>query len=224
MRTICAMLASLMLGCGTINSTIPLDKGEHAMGATFGGPLLTALGPPIPVPSLVIEGVSGTEPFFDRPTDVSYGLNATALAFGTIGGHFGSSWQLVRENGAIPNLTASGRAYIYSNHLDQTKPRETRQLYLMEQLDLTTSWSFKNHLFFSGLGGYYDSPDPELILAPFVGMELRSQKRFFCQWELRYMGVNRQPDIVDVTFASPGGYGAIATTFSAGWMLKGDRQ
>ena len=141
----------MLLGCGTINSTIPLDKGEHAMGATFGGPLLTALGPPIPVPSLVLEGVSGTEPFFDRPTDVSYGLNATALAFGTIGGHFGSSWQLVRENGSVPNLTVSGRAFIYSNHLDQTKPREARRLYIMEQLDLTTSWSFKTICSFLGL-------------------------------------------------------------------------
>ena len=33
-------------------------------------------------------------------------------------------------------------------------------------------------------------------------MEFRSQKRFFCQWELRYMGVNRQPDVVDVSFAA----------------------
>lgn len=215
--------AFLMLGCGTINSTIPLDKGEHMVGATFGGPLLTALGPPIPVPSLVVEGASGTEPFLDRPTDVSYGLNTTALAFGTVGLHLGTSWLIVRENGLIPNLTASDRLYIYSNHFDKTKPKETRQFYVMEQIDLTTSWSIKNHLVFSGLGTYYDVPDPELILAPFVGMELRSQKRFFFQWELRYMGVNRQPDIVDVTFASPGGYGALATTFSAGWMLKGDR-
>jgi hypothetical protein len=214
----------LLMGCGTLNSAVPLEQGEHALGVTFGGPVITALGPPIPTPNLVVEGVSGRAPFLNRPTDINYGVNMTALAFGVVGTHFGSSLLIFGADGARPNFSIADRFYLYSNHFDTTKPEESRQLYMMDQIDLTTSWPISRHLAYTGVGTYVDFADPEFILAPFVGMELRSQKRFFFQWEVRHLGVNRQPDVVDVTFASIAGQGGISTTLSAGWMLKGDRQ
>lgn len=210
-------------GCGTLNSAIPLDKGEHALGLSFGGPLITALGPPIPTPSLVVEGVSGVEPLWGRPSDLNYGINMTALAFGTLGLHTGGSLLVLKGEGARPNLSVSDRFYLYTNWLDRTKPKYARDFFALDQVDLTASWAVKRHLLYGGLSSYIDIGDPELSLAPFVGTELRGKNRFFFQWELRHMAANRKPDIVDVTFASPGGYGAISTTLSVGWMLKGER-
>ena len=77
----------LMSACGALNTARPLDKGEHRVGVTGGGAVLKALGPPIPLPNLVIEGQSGLSPVQGRPLDVNYGINTTALAFGTVGLH-----------------------------------------------------------------------------------------------------------------------------------------
>ena len=56
-----------------------MEPGQHRAGVTFGGPFTTTLGPPIPIPNLIVEGRSGLEPVAGRPLDVNYGLNATGI-------------------------------------------------------------------------------------------------------------------------------------------------
>ena len=74
-----------LVGCGTMNAARPLDPGQHVVGVTFGGPFTTSLGPPIPVPNLIVEGRTGLEPIGSMPVDVNYGVNGLAAAFGLIG-------------------------------------------------------------------------------------------------------------------------------------------
>ena len=56
------MVFVLAMGCGTMNGARPLDKDHHAVGVTFGGPMVFAFGTNIPLPNLVIEGRSGLSP------------------------------------------------------------------------------------------------------------------------------------------------------------------
>ena len=150
-KTFVISALGLSVGCGTLNSARPLEKGEHVAGVTFGGLLITQLGPPVPVPSLVVEGKSGIAPIGGRTTDVNYGINATALAFGTVGLHGGLATQLSESQGWIPSVSVLQRLYVYSNYTDFTNPAESRGFFALNQVDVTMGWDIKRHLGYMGV-------------------------------------------------------------------------
>ena len=211
----------LMSACGALNTARPLDKGEHRVGITGGGAVLKALGPPIPLPNLVIEGQSGLSPVQGRPLDVNYGINTTALAFGTVGLHGGISHLLVEQSGAVPSISVTERLHFYNNWFDSTKESEMRKAFFLNQVDLTAGWNIKQHLGYVGVANYLDIVDPELTLAPFAGVQWNSKNKVFLQAETRYLAINRQPEIVDVPFATFG-YGALSITGSIGFSFGGE--
>ena len=211
----------LMSACGALNTARPLDKGKHRVGVTGGGAVLKALGPPIPLPNLVVEGQSGLSPVQGRPLDVNYGINTTAIAFGTIGIHGGISHLLMEQSGAIPSLSVTERLHFYNNWFDNTKESDVRKAFFLNQVDLTAGWDIKRHLGYVGLANYLDIADPELTLAPFAGVQWNSKKSLFLQAETRYLAINRQPEIVDVPFATFG-YGALSITGSIGFSFGGE--
>lgn len=221
MRTILFITSLFMSACGALNTARPLDKGEHKVGITGGGAVLKALGPPIPLPNIVVEGQSGLSPVQGRPLDVNYGINTTALAFGTIGLHGGMSHLLLDQNGVAPSLSMTERLHFYNNWLDNTKDSDMRKAFFLNQVDLTAGWNIKRHLGYVGLANYLDIADPELTLAPFAGIQLNSKKSLFLQAETRYLAINRQPEIVDVPFATFG-YGALSITGSVGFTFGGE--
>ena len=208
----------LLSSCGALNTARPLDQGEHRLGITGGGAVLKALGPPIPLPNIVIEGQTGLTPVKDRPLDINYGINTTAIAFGTMGIHVGFSHLLTKQVGVMPAMSITERIHFYNNWLDTTKESSMRKGFLLNQIDLTASWALDRHLGYVGVANYIDVADPELTLAPFAGIQWNSKKKLFLQAETRYLAVNRQPEIVDVPFATLG-YGALSVTGSIGWSL-----
>ena len=162
-----AIVVLTCIGCGTLNGARPLDKGQHAAGATLGGPVLTAFGAHIPLPSLVLEGRSGLSPIQGRATDVNYGLNATAAAFGILDTHVGVSHMLLDQQDRRPALSVTERLHLLSNHLDTTKAMDTRALYAMNQLDVTLSGELGKHLIYGGGTVYWNfvnRPSPGYFL------------------------------------------------------------
>lgn len=211
----------LTTGCGALNTARPLDPGQHRVGVTGGGAVLTSLGAPIPLPNIIIEGQSGLSPIQDRPLDVHYGINATAGAFGILGLHAGTSHLLLKQNGSRPSLSVMERVHFYNNWLDSTKDASVRKGFLLNQVDLTASWNVSKHLGYVGIANYIDVADPELTLAPFAGLQIDTNRKLFLQLEGRYLAANRQPDVVDVTFATLG-YGALSVTGSIGVAFGGE--
>ena len=205
-------------GCGTLNNARPLDQGAHRAGLTFGGPVLMALGPPIPVPNLILEGQSGLKPIGNLSAQADYGLNLTAMAFGVMGVHGGGTVGLMEQQRFIPALSLSDRLHFYNNYPDTTKDLETRQAFGLNELELTASWALGNHLLYTGLSNHLDINDPELTLGYFIGAQIGNDKGLFGQLELHHMAANRRPDIVDVEFLTTG-TGSIALTTSLGWAF-----
>ena len=210
-------------GCGTMHAARPMDPGEHRVGFTFGGPFTTTLGPPIPVPNLIVEGRSGLQPVAGKPLDVNYGINATGIAFGQLGLHGGASIHLLEGSGWRPNLSVTERLHVYNNYLDRTKPLETRMFWGLNEFDITASWALGPHMVYIGGSDVVDLADPELLIGPFLGVDLQPQnRRVGFQLETRLLGANFSPDIWDVTWLSIGeepGHGLISITASASWAL-----
>jgi len=208
-------------GCGALNTARPLEQGQHRLGVTGGGAVLTALGAPIPLPNLIIEGQSGLSPIQDRPLDINYGINVTAGAFGVLGLQAGTSHLLMEQSGGTPALSVMERVHFYNNWLDSTKDSSVRKGFLLNQIDFTASWNLSKHLGYVGISNYLDIADPELTLAPFAGFQLNTKNKLFLQAEARYLAANRQPEIVDVSFATLG-YGALSITGSVGFTFGGE--
>ena len=55
-------IVTQLFACGALHTARPLDQGEHRAGITMGGAVLTQMGPPIPLPNIVVEGQSGIKP------------------------------------------------------------------------------------------------------------------------------------------------------------------
>ena len=178
-----------------------------------------ALGPPIPVPNLVVEGRSGLRAVVAMPLDVNYGLNVTAAAFGVMGVHGGGSLGLLAGQGWQPSIALTERLFLNHNYFDVTKDAETRGLSLINQSDLTFGWRLGDHLLYAGVSNYLDFGNPNLLLGPFAGTELHlGDGGFLLQLEVRQMGATFEPEIADVDFLTTGS-GVVAFTFSLGWTL-----
>ena len=219
-KQIFGLLIGFSFGCGALNTARPLDKGKHAVGLTFGGLFITQLGPPMPLPNLVVEGKTGLDPVGDHPLEVNYGINTTALAFGIVGFHGGVTTLLSEQKGWVPSVSVMERLHFYNNYLDTTKPSETRGAFALNQVDVTLGWDIKRHVGYVGMANYLDLMDPELNMTPFAGFAYQTKKRFFWQLETRYMAMNRKQDIDDVAIYG-GERGGFAATVSAGWKLGG---
>ena len=189
MRWLCALC--LLSGCATLTPARPLDPGQHSISATFGGPMFSFAGAPLPVPNIVIEGRSGLPDLWDRPIDVNYGANITASAFGIAGIHGGASWMILDQKDAIPAITLIDRQFLYTNILDQRK--EIPGLAAVNQIELTASWRRDRSLLYTGVGEYVVFSDPSLLLTPFAGaqLDLGKSQRWILQLEGRHYAINR---------------------------------
>lgn len=220
MRSLLFLMA-LLAGCGTMNSARPLSPGEHAVGATFGGPMVAFAGTHIPLPSLVLEGRSGLTTLADRPLDINYGLNATGLPFGVVGLHGGASWLAMEQQGGRPALSLSNRLYLYDNHLDRRKDADPRELWGMDQIEATVSWAPGRFLVYAGVSEYLDFTSPRLLLSPFLGAEIPLGQRSRLQVQLHHFAINQSKYLNTVTWMT-WGPGALGLTLGYQRHLKGE--
>ncbi|MDP6931307.1 MAG: hypothetical protein QGG40_00255 [Myxococcota bacterium] len=194
----------LATACGTMNTARPLDPGEHAVGLTFGGPIVDVNDSWLPLPNAVLEGRTGLNPVASRATDVNYGLNLTGIAFGLAGLHGGVSHTLGLQDGYRPHVSVSNRLFLYNNYPDGRKAADAKGFWVLDQLEVTASWALGHQLVYSGLAEYLDLGAPGLLLAPFAGVELGGSGRVRTQLELRHMAANRVQDVNTIRWLNPG--------------------
>ncbi len=215
-----ALSIAFLAGCGTLNSARPLDKGEHVVGLTVGGPLIDVGFAKLALPSAVLQGRSGVATLAGRPVDVDYGLHLTPMVFGMTGVHGGVSWLAMDQDGGVPALALTQRLFFYDNHLDGTLPKVQRASYFIDQVELTASWDTPTALIYTGVGDYLDFREPSLLLTPFVGSDFHLGKGWGLQVELRHYAINKknpQRSLDWITW----GPGALGTTLSVSRQLGG---
>ena len=191
-----------------MNAARPLEPGQHAVGATFGGPVLDAGFVTTPMPSLNVEGRSGVTSFMDRPVELNYGLNVTGIAFGLGSAHIGGAWLAMEQDGARPALALVDRVHLTSNVFDTTK--DTKDVMAIMQLEALASWDTKPALLYVGAAQYLQLSNPMLTLTPVVGTELHLGQKWGLQVEFRHYAItqNKEP-LNTVTWKTwgPGAYG-----------------
>jgi len=173
-----------------------LAKGQDEIGFTFGGPTVMVGNSPTPLPNAVLEARTGLSPLLDKPLDLNYGLNATALAFGLVQGHIGSSWLLRDQTDWIPALSISTRLFLGANFFNRgDKADDSIKFWVNNQWELIGSWLYGQQLIYVGLAEYLDFQNPGLTLSPFLGVSLDpgDAEGLKLQVEMRWYAINQTP-------------------------------
>jgi hypothetical protein len=212
-------LALLLAGsaCATYNNARPLEPGQHAISATFGGPLTEVpnVGT-IPLPNLTLEGRHGVA----HHLDVNYGLHILPLAFGVAGMHVGGTYQLFDQpTVVVPALSVGQRFFAFTNAIDTRKPNPSS--FAMSQTDLTTSWEVLDQLVWIGASGYLPFNEPHLHLAPFAGVELRPFEFLRLGVEARWLNPAINQEFAVVNWVAPDSHGAILVTAGLAFVFGG---
>lgn len=201
------------VGCATLTTARPLEPGEHALGVVAGGGLVD-LGAPIPLPVVSLEGRHGVARVADRPVDVGWGVDATALAFGVVAVHGSSSILLFEQARARPALSLSDRLWFATNVVGlPSKPDPQLQAWLCDQVELTASWKLGQQLGYVALAQYVDFGNPTLTLTPAVGgvFDFREPGGVALQAEVRWFGLG-VADTAETVDWIPGGTGILGVS------------
>jgi hypothetical protein len=207
------LLALLGAGCATMNTARPLSPGQHAVGLTVGGGLVR-LGPPIPLPNVVLEGRHGVAQFGERAMDVGWGLNATAIPFGIAQIHGSAGLLLAPQRGAVPAVSVANRLWLASNVFGLGTHEDPKlQFWGADQVEVTASWLAKDQLPYVALAQYIDFGNPTLTLTPAVGcvFDFRDPGGFVLQTEARWFGLGVPDQAVTVDWV-PGVTGVIGVS------------
>lgn len=208
--------------CATYNNARPLKPGEHAVSATFGGPLTDISkavpnGPTIPLPNLTLEGRHGLV----HHLDVNYGLHVLPLVYGVAGVHVGATYQLFDQpEPVVPALSVGQRLFGFTNIIDT---RKAPAAFAMSQTDLTASWELFDQLVWIGGSGYLPFNEPHIHLAPSAGVEVKPFEFLRIGAEIRWLNPALNQELAVVEWVAPENQGAIAVMLGVAVVLGGER-
>lgn len=141
------LLIFLLWGCNATRFVEPLEKGKHAVGINAGGPLIEFGGTIIPTPMSGICYGYGV----DSNLTVFGGLHTTSLLFSNLQVDLGATYQLLPQQGAIPNFSITPHLNVIA-HFGESDTK------LWPAVDLNTFWNYgeKRSYFYLGMSNWYE--------------------------------------------------------------------
>ncbi len=210
------------MACGSMHNARPLEKGQKAVGVSFGGPMVNFAEKNIPLPNAIVQVKQGMGNSPTHTWDIQYGLNLTAIAFDQIGGQFGSSYLIAPQKGISPAWSIASTIYAYNNFIS-TDGSYGKGVWVANQSETTFSWKWKTHLVYTGISQTTDVKRPSLLLSPFVGIAFsdgdRKSKPSSFQIELRHYAAGRSPNIGFVDWYDPTGSGAMGLQLTYAYLF-----
>ena len=199
--------------CAPSRFVKPLGKGEKAINASLGGPLITFAGAPIPIPFTSISGGYGVSKSL-----TAYGsLHPTSLIFGV----------LQTELGVVKNIYYNDSlkfGFSAAPVVNLSIDRWEYNFKFWPELDLNAYWTFNKNKNFIYIGasnwfelsktkGYGEKQVSHWIINPQLGHTfIRPKWNFNIEVKLLAPGIMRYPNVVD--YIGVGNKGAIGTYLS----------
>jgi len=133
--------------CAPARYVKPLEKGQVAVTAAVGGPLILYDNTTIPVP---LSSLAVGYGFKDDLTGFA-GIHTTALLFGVFQTDIGVVKQIVKQNGWIPGVTVSPVANLMID-------KWAGKFSFFPQADVNAYWNYpgKPHYVYVGLSNWFD--------------------------------------------------------------------
>ncbi len=202
------VLVVLFASCNATRIIKPLEKGEKAVSAGFGGPSINFAGAPIPVPLTSISYAHG----IDTGLTLAAGLNTTSLAFGVVQADISLGINVYQTKAKKFGLTATPAMH-FMYDFNEGNYRN------YPQLEAITWWQYgeKPNLFYGGVGTWVELNKTkahgqvqtnELLPWVTIGHQFNRAKWSYLT-ELKYLGFQHETFPLVVDYVSPGGRGTI---------------
>ncbi len=182
MRRLLVLLAAgtFLVSCSASRFVEPVEKGKLAGGVNLGGPLIDFGSAPIPVPLSSLEAGYGLK---DNLT-IYGGLHTTAMLFGNLQMDLGATYQVLKQNRYIPNISVSPS-------LNTIWDISDKKIKSWPVLDLNCYWNYgaKKNYFYIGINNYFELSGTRtldqkqqypVLLNPQIGHVLKGKDR---KWE-----------------------------------------
>jgi hypothetical protein len=214
--------AAVLSGCAASRALAPLERGQHAIYADLGGPLVEFGGASVPVPFANVGWGYG----LDGKSNVHAAINPSSPALIRVYGvNAGYSRELLPASGAKPRLMLDTTAYAFWGDNRPGAPEGGFRWF--QDLSAVATWDLPTtkpapHRLYAGLDLFLQpAPTFHAYPVPLVGGELRLGRNVGLQLETAWWGITRDTlDAVPV-WRAPGNQGAIATRIGLNVYLPG---
>ena len=198
--------AIFWIGCGSTQPVRVLEEGKTKAVFSLGGPIIQFGSAPIPVPYLTIGAMHG----YSHDLTLTANAHLLSAALGDIGFDAGAALRLLKQDGAIPEVTAKAQMYLFDNIA--RGPNAPR---LFPMISLNGSYLIgESSLFYAGIDNLFQLSKPAYILSPFIGTEFYISRRISGQIETKWMAAN-----INTSHGILEGYAAIGGLGSIGFFL-----
>jgi hypothetical protein len=143
-----AILLISLSACSPSRFVRPLEKGQTAISADLGGPLVKFAGTTVPIP---LSSISVGHGFSSTCTGFA-GLHTTAMVYKTVHLDVGFTKQLSEARGWRPGFSVSPML----NFMISTRDKAYR---FFPQLDVNAFWNYgkKNHFCYVGIANFIET-------------------------------------------------------------------
>lgn len=209
LRRLALPIAVTALGaCSASRALAPLDKGQHGITASFGGPFVEFAGAPVPLPISSIGWRYG----IDGLTDVHAAFYPSGLALLGVGGvDVGIARELLAPQGARPRIMLDFTTYWFGGTNRPGDPPGGFRFFPDIALIATWELGARPHRIYVGIDTFIQ-PFPELYVmpTPLLGTELRATKAFGIQIELGWNAFWQNTTRLVPNWYGPGNLGAVS--------------
>jgi len=211
----------LFASCAPARFVEPLQKKEIAVGANFGGPVISQ-GATIPIPLTALEVGYGLDTNFT----IHGGLHTSALLFGNLQIDAGLTYKLFDQKKYVPNISVNpGFNFIYNFENKVSKFWPT--------LDVNAYWNYgkRNSYLYFGFNNMFElsktmaheqKQKQRWLFSPQIGHVLKTKKE---NWqftaELKFLALNQDNSYAFLPYKSlTGSYGATGFYLGLRYIIK----
>ena len=201
-RLVFVVSAALLAACAAPYTVRTVPRGHTQVHVSLGGPLVDSLGPPLPIPAVILGAQYG----ITDDWNVSGMFHLLAALYETGGLEATVTRGILKQRGRIPELTASLR-------LTQLFSAEAYRIY--PELEAFVSYLFaRRWLLYFGLSTLYDffwEGDHHFRFhwAPTLGLDVRFARRYAVGVAFRWASPQMNTEDLVVDYSSPGEYGIV---------------
>mgnify|MGYP005857282285 CR=1 FL=1 len=222
LRALCALCALVAcLACSVVQPVRVLQEGTTQVTGSLGGPWLPNSSPAIIAPYLNLGAMHGVS---DDVTLTS-AVHATMLPFGVLGLDLGAATRLVKQDGAIPEITAKAQIYGFYDFTPGATPdrpatpdgaTDAGALRIYPYVSINGSYEIaKSLLAYLAVENVFQfAIEPRFLLTPTLGLQYAFSPSFNMQAEWKWMASN-----VDTRFGIFQGQSAIGGNGNWGVFL-----
>ncbi len=201
MKKIWLYLIAVLLysSCAPTRFVETLDKGQHALGANFGGPLIEYSGAIIPVPLTSIYYGYG----LDSNLTAFGGIHTTSLAFNNLQIDGGVTYKLLNQKHLYPSLSISP-GFNFTADMDSPDKR------FWPKADINLFWNHgdRNNCFYIGCNNWLElsatrahniKPEKRWLINPHIGYIFKAKKLYY-GIEMKWLAPGMKSDYVFIPY------------------------